>query len=549
MSTSPSQPDATATDDLVAYLDGELSAEECRRVERRLSSDPDYRRRLTELEQAWTALDALPPTVVDDNFARTTIEMVCVAAERDVKQDSVVRTAGGRQRRLWLIVGGVGIALAAFAATWFLAPSRDRALVADLPVVAQLDVLTDVGDIEFLRGLTKLDIEPMTRSATTDVTTVSSAEWQTIDARRAWIEALPAGEQAELAGRLERFEREVTPEARDRLRTLARDIETAEDRVQLEATLAAYGAWLQSRTQGERVGLRERSLSTEARLIMVERLVEQSQRSMRRQLSFEDEKALQEAILSLVEERRHALVDEVRQRGNPAPEAQIGGRSVAMVALAIVGRDMQDDRRREELEDRLTAQLSSEAQAHLESLESWQRPRQLLRWAYEALAPKIRPQSLEQFFAEELNDDQREYLMGLPRAEMQEQLQQMYARSQVGLRDEGVLRWMRGGPGGRGPWGRDGGRDDHDGRGRNDRERDGRNRRDGPRREFEGGRFEGPPPGRRGPGGPGRPDGPPGPPPPDGEWRPPPRGDRPFGPPPGEGGPPTEEERPMEEPI
>ena len=87
------QPDTPDTDELVAYLDGELSADECRRVERRLASDADYRRRLTELEQAWSALEALPPTMVDDDFARTTIEMVAVAAERDVSER--VGDAGG----------------------------------------------------------------------------------------------------------------------------------------------------------------------------------------------------------------------------------------------------------------------------------------------------------------------------------------------------------------------------------------------------------------------------------------------------------------------
>lgn len=538
MSTTPLQPDASESDDLVAYLDGELSAEECRRVERRLASDADYRRRLTELEQAWTALDALPPTVVDDDFARTTIEMVCVAAERDVKLESTTQAGADRRRRNWWIGGGLAAALAAFGATWMFAPNRDRALVADLPVVAQLDVLNDVGDVEFLRGLRKLDIEPP-RSATTDAAVSSVAEWKTSDDRRAWIEALPPSEKAELAAKLERFEREVTPEARDRLRKLARDIETASDHQQLEATLAAYGAWLQTRSPAERVGLRDRKLSTDERLAKVERLVEQSQRSLRRQLSLDDEKALQDAIFSLVEERRHELVDEVRQRGNPDPEQRIGQRSIALVALAIIGRDMQNERRREELENRLTAPLSDEAQAYLDSLDGWQRWRQLWRWVFEALAPKFRPQNLEEFFAQELNDDQREYLLGLPRAEMQEQLQQMYARSQVGLRDEGIPRGFFRGPAGRGPWDRDGGPND-------------RERRNGRRSEFDGRRFEGPP-GMRGPGRPGGPPGPLGPPPRNGgngEWRPPPAEGGPFGPPPpGEDGPPPQELPADEQPI
>ena len=137
MSTSPSQSDTPETDELVAYLDGELTADECRHVERRLASDADYRRRLTELEQAWSALEALPPTVVDDDFARTTIEMVTVAAEREAQAVAAAQATVGRRTTYWLAAAGLAIALAAFAAARTFLPSQNRSLVADLPVIAQ----------------------------------------------------------------------------------------------------------------------------------------------------------------------------------------------------------------------------------------------------------------------------------------------------------------------------------------------------------------------------------------------------------------------------
>ena len=55
----------------------------------------------------------------------------------------------------------------------------------------------------------------------------------------------------------------------------------------------------------------------------------------------------------------------------------------------------------------------------------------------------------------ELTNDQREYLLGLPPAEMDEQLEQMYMRSQVGLRDDDFLRRFWRGRGPRGGRGRD----------------------------------------------------------------------------------------------
>jgi hypothetical protein len=526
MSTSQSQPDTSDTDELVAYLDGELTADECRRVERRLASDAEYRRRLTELEQAWSALEALPPTVVGDDFARTTIEMIAVVAEREVTEQTAKQTAGSRRQTYWMAAAGLAIALAAFAVARAFAPSQNHALVADLPVITQLDVLTEVGDVDYLRGLAKLSFEPNGRGAT-DVANVSAAaNWQTFDDRRKWIEALSVDQRAELAAKFDRFEKlNPAPASQDRLRTLEHDIAASGDREQLETTLAAYAVWIQSRSPGDKLELRE--LPTADRLLKVKRMLDESKRAARRQLSLEDEQALQETILSIVEERRGELVQEVRRQGHPDPERRLAGRSAAQVALVIIWGDMQNDQRRRQLQDRLTARLSPEAQEHLDGLEGRRRTWQLVSWIYDALEPKFGSRNLEQFFAEELTNDQREYLLGLPLTEMEAQLQQMYMRSQVGLQDDDFpRRFWRVGPGGRGP--------------------EERGRRDGPPRDFGPERFDGPrpfPPGASGP--------PPGPPPRNGrDWRRPPRG---MGPPNGgprrdDGPPPPNDERPLEQP-
>lgn len=515
MATTPAQPESPDTDELVAYLDGELSAEACRQVERRLASDADYRRRLTEFEQAWTALEALPQTEVADDFARTTIEMVTVAAERDATTESTARATVDRRQSYWLAAVGMAIAVAAFALGRVVWPNPNRALVADLPVIANLDVLTQVGSVDYLRGLSNLKFETPLRNDDLAPAVVSAGEWATIDDRRAWIEAQPPEKKAALASKFERFERLTpAPQAQDSLRNLSHDIATAPNREELERTLANYAAWVERLTPGRQLELREAS-STEHRLKLVEWLLNQSNREARRQLSPEDEKRLQDAILDLVEERRGELLKEIGRQGHPDPERQIGHRPAAQVALVIIGRDMFDEERRTRTIDRLTASLSPEAQQSLSEQERGQRVRLLMRWVYEAVGSNVERQNLEQFFTDELTNDQREYLLGLPAMEMQEQLEQMYLRSQVGLRDVDFPRrfWR-----GRGPWG--------------DRER-----RDGPRGEFEREQFDGPPlfPPPGGPWGPG--GRPPGPPPHGGrDWRPPPGG----GPPPG-AGPPHEE--------
>ena len=109
MSSSDLQPDDARTQELVAYLDGELPDAAARRVEHLLATDDEYRRQLGELDQAWSALDSLPTPTVDDKFARTTIEMVALAAQQDLNHRTAAETADAAathaQVRRWRIGG------------------------------------------------------------------------------------------------------------------------------------------------------------------------------------------------------------------------------------------------------------------------------------------------------------------------------------------------------------------------------------------------------------------------------------------------------------
>ena len=72
---------------LVAYLDGELSPEEAQQVERRLSQDEAFRQLLRSLQEAWDLLDELPQPTLDEGFTQTTVEMVAVRMSEDVKAE------------------------------------------------------------------------------------------------------------------------------------------------------------------------------------------------------------------------------------------------------------------------------------------------------------------------------------------------------------------------------------------------------------------------------------------------------------------------------
>src|SRR5262245_38388515 len=151
-SVSDPQPDPT-TDEIVAYLDGELPPPDCRRVESRLATDENYRQELNELDRAWEALDSLPSPTVDDAFARTTIELACVAAEADISEHAATAKLARRNRVWRWAAAGVAAGVFGFLVGSALIPHHNQALLADLPSIHQLNVLPDVENVEFLRLL------------------------------------------------------------------------------------------------------------------------------------------------------------------------------------------------------------------------------------------------------------------------------------------------------------------------------------------------------------------------------------------------------------
>ena len=103
MSQEPVNAETSIEEQLVAYLDGELDNESCRRIEELLAVDPDVRRKLHWLEQTWEILDELDTAPVGEDFTRTTMQMVALAAEEDVRK--AAEAAPRRRRRAWLLTG------------------------------------------------------------------------------------------------------------------------------------------------------------------------------------------------------------------------------------------------------------------------------------------------------------------------------------------------------------------------------------------------------------------------------------------------------------
>jgi anti-sigma factor RsiW len=138
---------------LVAYLDGELDEGQTAHVEQLLAADPKVRESLLRLDRAWSLLERLDRVRLDDRFTRSTLEMVAVAAEEDVRRWE--REVPRQRWRRWL-VGGMGLlaaSVAGFAMVGLFRPDPDKSLLQDLPVLEDLDELRQVDDITFLQLL------------------------------------------------------------------------------------------------------------------------------------------------------------------------------------------------------------------------------------------------------------------------------------------------------------------------------------------------------------------------------------------------------------
>lgn len=140
-------------EELVAYLDDELDAEAAAEVERKLSSDGEYRQKLLELQKTWDLLDNLPRASVGEKFTQTTVELVVQSAATDAehKQARV-------ELRKWLMRAGaaaaaVAAALVGYAAVTSIASRANNQLVRDLPVIENVDSYRYVDSVEFLQQL------------------------------------------------------------------------------------------------------------------------------------------------------------------------------------------------------------------------------------------------------------------------------------------------------------------------------------------------------------------------------------------------------------
>lgn len=282
--STPEQPEQPLGEELVAYLDGELTREQSEALEARLGSDELVRLELQQYDRVWNALDALPRATVGDAFTRTTIEMVSVEAEQDLIRQTALLPVRKRNRRVQLAALCLVGAMLGFTLVWLLAPHPNRTLYANLPLIAQLDAYSEVRDVEFLRALDDAagqwlheEWGPQVQAEAETLTRLNTASFR---ARRDYVETLDSEARTALAGKLARYQ-DLSPSARDQLRRRHETIVAADDSARLQRTMLAYYAWVSLLDEGEQAQLR--LLDTTDRVARVQEI---QQRRVERESSF-----------------------------------------------------------------------------------------------------------------------------------------------------------------------------------------------------------------------------------------------------------------------
>jgi hypothetical protein len=423
------------TEQLVAYLDGELDPESSRRIEELLATDAEVRCRVQELERTWNLLDDLDTAPVDGHFTQSTLEMVAVAASGDAEES--LAEAPRRRRRRLLAVGGSLLAavLAGFLATVLLWPDPNRQLVQDLPVLENLDEYRPIGDIEFLHLLSDARLFLKDDGDAPAAEAVPSDE--SLAQRRLRIESMSPGEKQGILRLRERFVA-LDGEQQQRLRRLDKSLQEDADTAQLRQIMRRYCEWLKSLPSFTRAELAD--LTPADRVKSVEKRLQEENRAGVRRLGERDSEAFMRWIKESVARHEKQLLEMLPQQQRKKATELTPQMLQRMLSLQMLeqwqkaGPGKPPPLMTDDDLARLRGELSPKMRTRLESKPTAEQWKVVADWLGHVArrrpmhGPLPRPddERLADFFEKELTDQERGRLLDMPIGEMQRALLGMY---------------------------------------------------------------------------------------------------------------------------
>jgi hypothetical protein len=337
---------------LVAYLDGELDDTAARALEERLARDPKVRDRLRALSGSWDLLDALPRAMLDEKFARTTVQMVSLAASEDLAGEQV--RAQAHKRRRWMVgaICALAAAMVGFAAFMFAFPDPNAELLADLPLVENLDAYDSVESVDFVRKLYSAGVfgdesgDLPVESAEATLPAAGASD-ELLDSRRERLMAMDTTEKQELRRKYDRL-LAFPDEKKERLHEFDAALRSDPDADRLLETLRQYHSWLLMHSPLERNKLQK--MPAEERLARIRQLKRDETDRLVVGLRDEDRKLFD--IGPLTEKDLQAVIDwshdtalklkgeilrdargRERDWGDSAPDKQEEGRRLFMISM------------------------------------------------------------------------------------------------------------------------------------------------------------------------------------------------------------------------
>jgi hypothetical protein len=445
MSQEPINAESSVEEQLVAYLDGELDGESCRRIEELLAVDPEVRRKLHWLEQTWEALDELETAPVGEDFTRTTMEMVALAAEEDVRKS--LEEAPRRRRRTWLLCGGGMLAagLAGFLAFTLIAsnPNRElnKALVQNLPVLENLDKYQQVQDIKFLRMLEESGLFPKVEPKEGDtVSSPPTALRAGEDVVQHIKKDLDPNEKADLLQK-ERIFTRLEPAEQKQLRQLDEQIHTDAHADELRGIMNRYYEWFKLLPSYYRLDLPHMTAEERIKWIRDYKQKEQTEITNRPRAG-KDSEALLKWMEDYESKHENAFVENLPER----MQKDIKGMPPSAIHRWVMGmmwpRPQEGGQNKESpFSDGNLMELRSiftpGTQILLEANPKEKQITILQNWAHflvrqynprrgPGMEGPVDDKLLAEFFDKDLDPAERDRLMNLPPEDMQQQLQRDY---------------------------------------------------------------------------------------------------------------------------
>jgi len=235
---------------LVAYLDGELSPEDLRALEMRLGSESALRTRLRELQNGWEMLDELPLATSSATLLETTIRMAAV--DGDVSANSTrLKSPKNWFYRLLAFAAATGVC---FLLGLALMKVRDyvryRNQLRDLPIAMHLDAYLHASDLTLMRNLAKMQ---QWKEANEIADTLGKWNFHLADQidatsladREKLCVMLPIEDQKTVSAQWERFEK-ISPDDRRRVYDAAARVASQEDSKAMLKTMDRFALWRES---------------------------------------------------------------------------------------------------------------------------------------------------------------------------------------------------------------------------------------------------------------------------------------------------------------